>query len=328
MTPQKDQEKGVALLTVLILVAIIGAMAAALLERTSLSTRSTINLTALSQARAYGFAAEEVAKSRLSTLMSSNSTKTTLDGDWMGRDIPFPIDGGTASIRLSDAGNCFNLNSLVKGNAGQGLTANSVAMSQFASLLNLLGVPANQAGIIPATVADWLDSDQVPLPGGGEDAAYTNRSDGVRPPNNLMSDSSEIVSVIGMNAELHELLEPWVCALPLAGTSQINVNTVLPAQAPLIAMMIPGKLSVQQAKTLIETRPQGGFESGQAFWAGAAKDALTPPAEVVEQTQVKTRFFALKTNIMLAGAEHQQWSLVDFEEPPAKIVQRRFGADE
>jgi general secretion pathway protein K len=328
MIAPKPAEKGVALLTVLILVAIIGALAASLLERTSLSTRSTINLTALSQARAYGLAAEEVAKSRLSTLMSSNSAKTTLDGDWLGRDLPFPIDGGTASIRLGDGGNCFNLNSLVKGNPGQGLTANPTAMLQFGTLLTILGVPANQATVLASTTTDWLDSDQAPLPGGGEDAAYANRGDGLRPPNQLMADAGEMAAIFGMDEELYELMRPWVCALPVAGASPINVNTLMPVQAPLIAMMIPGKLSVQQAKSLIELRPQGGFESGQNFWAGAAKDALTPPAEVVEQTQVKTRFFTLKTNVILAGAEHQQWSLVDYDKPPAKIIQRRFGGEE
>ncbi len=328
MIVAKPQETGVALLTVLILVAIIGALAASLLERTSLSTRSTINLTALSQARAYGLAAEEVAKSRLSTLMPSDSAKTTLDGNWSGRDLPFPIDGGTASIRLGDGGNCFNLNSLVKANVGQGLTANPTAILQFGTLLTILGVPANQATILPAAVTDWLDSDQAPLPGGGEDAAYANRPDGFRPPNQLMTDAGEIVSVFGMDVELYELMRPWICALPIAGTSPINVNTLLPAQAPLVAMMIPGKLSIQQAQTLIEARPQGGFESGQDFWAGAAKEALTPPADTVEQTQVKTRFFTLKSSVSLAGADHQQWSLIDYDKPPAKIVQRRFGGEE
>ncbi len=319
MIKGREQEKGVALLTVLILVAIIGALAASLLERTTLSTRSTINLTALSQARAYGFAAEEVAKSRLSSMMDAGRTKTTLDGDWLGRDIPFPIDGGTASIRLGDGGNCFNVNSLVSGSPAQGFVMNPIALEQFGSLLMLLGVQNNQAVTLPAAVADWIDSDQAPLPGGSEDAAS---------PNQLMADAGEIVGVTGMNAETYEIVKPWICALPSAGTSPINVNTLSPVQAPLIAMMIPGKLGIAQARALIEARPSGGFDSGQAFWAGAAKDGLTPPAAVVEQTLVKTRFFTLNTSVELAGAEHQQWSLIDFEKPPARIVQRRFGGGE
>ena len=322
------QERGVALLTVLILVAIVGAIAASLLERTKLSTRSTINLTALSQARTYGFAAEAIAKSRIAQLVGVNAAKTTLQGDWLNRERPFPIDGGVASIRLGDGGNCFNMNSFVTGNAEQGLVANPIAMAQFDALLVLLNVPANQTRPLTAALVDWIDSDQQPMPGGAEDAAYLSGDRQGRPANQLMSDADEMVGVLGMDVELFAKLKPWVCTLPMAGASSINVNTISPVQAPLIAMMIPGQLSVQKAKSMIEVRPAGGFDTGQAFWAAAANEGLTPPASVVEQTQVKTRFFTLRTKIGLAGAEHQQWSLIDVDKPPAKVVARKYGGEE
>ena len=202
------------------------------------------------------------------------------------------------------------------------------AISPGDALLEVLNVPTNQARPLTAALVDWLDSDQQPVLGGAEDSAYLSGDRQGRPPNQLMSDADEMAGVLGMDVELFAKLKPWVCALPIAGASPINVNTILPAQAPLIAMMIPGQLSVQKAKAMIEARPSAGFDSGQAFWASAASEGLTPPASVVEQTQVKTRFFTLKAKIALAGAEHQQWSLIDVDKPPAKVVARKYGGKE
>ena len=108
-------ETGAALLTVLLLVAVIGALAAVSLEKLKIATRLATNMVAADQSRAYAFAAESIATYRIADLVARDRERTTLDGDWQGRPIPVPIDGGTATALLSDGGNCFNLNSLVTG---------------------------------------------------------------------------------------------------------------------------------------------------------------------------------------------------------------------
>ncbi len=317
----KPDERGAALLTVLMMVAVIAVIAAASLDRLTLATRASVNLIALSQARAYGLAAENIASSRIADLLAADGKKTTLAGNWMGRAVPFPIDGGTATAKLNDGGNCFNVNSLVLGDVKTGFKVNSIAISQFEALMVLASIPENQANGLALAAADWIDSDTAPLPGGAEDAAYSPSLAA----NSLMVDASEIRSLAGMTAAHYNLIRPWVCALPETGLSPINVNTLTPGQAPLIAMMIPGRLATQTAKRMIDERPASGYASAVDFWKLPALNGLTPAAEVMEQTQVRTRWFVLDVSVALAGAEHRQISLIDAANPPPRVVSRNFG---
>ena len=319
-------ERGAALLTVLMLVAVIAVLAAVSLERLKLSTRASINMIAVDQARGYGYAAEAVALSRISDLVARNGTKTTLEGDWNGRPIPFPIDGGIATAILTDGGNCFNLNSVVTGDQqSKTLTARPSAILQFESLMKNLGIPANQARPIAFALGDWIDSDSVPLTGGAEDAAYANAKVPYRTANVMMADASEMRMLAGMTPQLYATLRPWVCALPTTDLSPININTISAAQAPLIAMMVPDQLNVQIAKRVIDERPANGYASVVSFWSLPAFAGLSPSSEVQAQAQMKTRWFALDFSVALAGAEMRETALVDAGLPPAKLVRRSYG---
>lgn len=318
-------ERGAALLTVLMLVAVIGVIAATSLERMRLATRQTINIVALDQARAYGWAAETVALSRIADLVGRDAGKTTLDGNWQGREIPFPIDGGQARAALVDGGNCFNLNSVVEGDAGKALTVRPTGIAQFSELMIVLGVKATDARRIAASLGDWIDSDGQPLPGGAEDSAYARAKNPYRTANNLMVDASELRLIDGMTSSIYALVRPWVCALPVNDLSPINANTLLPEQAPLVAMLVPGRINLTIARTMIEARPQSGFASASEFWALPARSGITASPEALGQTQVKSRWFALDVTIELAGAELRETALFDAGSPPVRLIKRAYG---
>jgi general secretion pathway protein K len=319
MTP-KSQETGAALLTVLMLVAVIGVIAVASLERLRLSTRLTTNIAATDQARAYGYAAETLARTRIADLRAQDSGQQSR-ASWLGRDLPFPIDGGTATARLGDGGNCFNLNSLVIGNPDTGYAARPTGIAQFEALMTLIGVAAGTAQNIALASADWIDSDAVPQPGGAEDGSYA----GFRTPNTLMADPSELKTVAGVTPELYARIRPWVCVLPDVTLSPINVNTLSAAQAPLIAMMIPGKLSLKAAKQMIDDRPIDGYATSVNFWSLPALAGVTPSPEVLSQPQRITRWFALDLTVELAGTDLRETALIDGGPSPAKLIRRRYG---
>jgi general secretion pathway protein K len=319
MTP-KPSERGVALLTVLAIVAIMSVIAASAIERVRIATRLTTNIAGADQARAYANAAEAIALSRIADLFPPDRSTTTLAGDWNGRPLPYPIDGGSATVTLSDAGNCFNLNSLVQGSAGQPSSFRPEGLAQFERLLFHLGVGLDQSRPLGLAIADWIDSDTVPLPGGAEDGAYAD----FRTANVLMVDASEVRPVRGMTAELYRLLRPWLCALPASDLSPLNVNTIAPAQAPLIAMLVPTGLDVRGAAALIQARPANGFESADAFWL-QLRGGVSPTAEARAQTKAKTLWFGLETDVTLGGSDHRASALIDAAKAPAKIVRRAYG---
>ncbi len=315
-------EEGAALLSVLLLVAVMAVLCAASLEKLKLSTKLATNGAAIDQARSYGMAAETIALYRIGDLLQRDGTKTTLQGNWAGQPTEFPIDKGIATAQIDDGGNCFNLNSVVIDDGQGGYAVRPGGVAQFERLMLLLEVPTNEARGIAAATADWIDTDGIPLPGGAEDAAYAGAAMPYRTANVLMVDPSELRVVAGVRSDVYARLRPFLCTLPVTDLSPINVNTLGPNQAVLLAMLAPG-IDVARAQRVIDDRPGLGYESVARFWGQPALSGA--PAEAVGQTGLKTRWFRLKVMIELAGAEFEQHSLIDAALKPGKLVRRTYG---
>ena len=317
---RSERERGAALLTVLLLVAVIAVMAATALERLRLSTRLAANAVALDAARGYAYAAETLATTRVTTLLGQSRDRVALTGGWSGRPFGLPIPGGSATARVSDGGNCFNLNSLVTRGPDGGYVVNALAVTQFEGLMRVLRVPDGPA--IAAAAADWIDSDDVPLPGGAEDSSYR----GYRTGGGLMADVSELRAVQGVTAESYAIVRPWLCTLPLAERSVININTLLPEQAPLLAMLLPDALSVEQAQSVLLRRPPDGYASVDPLWTQfSTATGGAPDIGARQQTAVKTIWFALSIDVVNGSAELHEEGLIDARTLPVRLVTRQWG---
>ncbi len=316
-------EEGAALLTVLLIVAVMAVLAAAALERLKIGTRLTANSGATEQARAYAMAAETVARYRIGDLIQRDAARTTLAGNWAGQPTNFPIDGGIATARLDDGGNCFNLNSVVDQAPDRTAIARPFAVAQFARLLTLLEVPGRDADALANATADWIDSDAQPLAGGAEDAAYANARIAYLPANMPMADTSEWRAVAGVTPALYARIRPYLCALPVTDLTALNVNTLRRDQAVLLATVVP-TLDVARAASVVEARPENGWESLATVWA---LPQLAPSAADAGRAQVKlvTRWFRLALNVELAGADLEEHALIDAALKPAKLVRRSYG---
>ena len=324
--PRKPNERGAALLTVLLLVAVMSVVAATALERVALATRMTGNGGAIDQARAYADAGTQIARMRIGDLVASNPARITLAGGWMGTPQSIPVPGGIATARVTDGGNCFNLNSVVTGESEASLKVRPIGVSQFQALLQALGVDARQAQGAAAGLADWIDSDSVAQPGGAEDETYAQAPRPYRAANRMMVDASELRAVNGITPAIYDLARPWVCALPVTDLSPININTLLPTQAPLFAMLLPGQLSVAQARQLLAQRPPDGYGSTVQFWAMPSLSGLSPMTEVAEQVKLTTGFFEVDVSVNVGGTQLVERALIDARENPATIVRRSWGA--
>lgn len=318
MTPPA-KERGAALLTVLMLVAVIATISAAALDRLTVAARLSGNAAILVQSRQWVTFAEQLAAVRLEDLAAADAART-LAGPWLGtpRTIALP-DGGTVAAEVRDGGNCFNLNSLVRGPAGGPFTTDWATVRQFSGLLQLLGTDSGRADAIAEATADWVDSDSSgTAEGPGEDPRWS-------PANALMADPGELHAVRGVTPELMGLAAPFLCALPEAAPSAINPNTLLPEQAVLVAMLAPGQLSVAQGRAAIAGRPATGYDSSIAFWASPAFAGVAVPPQASEQIRLKSRWFELRTRVRNGEQELAAVSLVDLTSPRARIVRRRYG---
>lgn len=170
---------------------------------------------------------------------------------WALRLPPMPVDNGELAGHIEDQQGTFNLNNMV--------SAGRIDMEQFEAfkrLLNLLDLPAD----IAVALADWMDSDSEVQPlGGAEDAFYLSLDPPYLAANRPLLDIEELIKVRGFDAPVLARLRPYVSALPV--TTTLNVNT---ASAEVLAAVIKG-LDLAAARDLIAQRERAYFRDASDF---------------------------------------------------------------
>lgn len=324
----KPSERGAALLSVLLMVAVLAVIAATTLDRLSLSSRLSANGNALAQARMFTYAAEAIAAARIEDLVARDAAQTTSAGDWLGKPqtIPIPIGSATATVR--DAGNCFNLNSLVTETEGQYL-ASATGQDQMTSLMVVLGTNENAARAVAAAAADWADSNITPLSNGVEDDGYRSAVTPYLAANRPFAHPSELRAVKGISPAIYAKLKGWICALPEPVLSPLNVNTLLPEQAPLLAMLFPpGKMNLATARSYLAKRPSSGYGSLIRFWAAPELAVLGPSPLVQGQVKLTSNYFLLNTMVSFGELSLAGQSMIVASPAPARVVWRSWGEEE
>jgi general secretion pathway protein K len=319
------RERGAALLAVLLLVAVTGAIAASMVEGLRLSRTIAVNATARDQGRLFADGIEQLALLSIDDQVLRSPDRTTLAGNWNGttRNVQLP-GGALADISVRDGSNCFNLNSVVDGQPGRPLVRRASGVAQFMGLMIALDVSGQDARRIAEAAADWVDSDVVTGPAGAEDEAYAAGPAPYRTGNTLFADPGEVRALAGMTPDIYARIRPWICALPVNDLSPININTLGVDQAPLLAMLAPGQLGLDRARSVLGQRPSGGWNNQVEFWRIDAMRDLAVPLDAQLQPQLKTNWFTLDVRIRLMGNEYRENVLVDARLQPSRIVQRRW----
>jgi general secretion pathway protein K len=132
--------------------------------------------------------------------------------------------------------------------------------------------------------------------------------------------------VKGVTADAYAALRPWLCTLPTAERAAINVNTLSPEQAPLLAMLLPESTGIAQAQALLLRRPPQGYGGTDPFWNQVSTGgAGTPAMDAKAQTGVKSNWFALTVDVTTDGAELHETGLIDARTLPVRLVSRQWG---
>lgn len=325
MTPPRS-ERGTALLTVLLLVAVMATLSATMLDRIGLATRMAGNARTAGQAKAWLATAEALATTRIEDLKAANANRLTLAGNWLGteRAIALP-DGGAVRATMRDGGNCFNLNALAKLVDGKVLAGRAEGAGEFTALMVAIGLPEPRARRIAALASDYIDDDDVPVADGLERGGYPP---GAVPANRMMADPSELRAIPSVTANEWTRLQPWICALPGSGGSPVNVNTLRPSDAPLLAMLSRGSIDVARARAILSRRPPAGFQRVDEALPGGDNGQAIGTGTL--QPGVDTRFFRFEATVQGTRGNQLAYtmsSLIDAAEPPARVVARTWGND-
>lgn len=322
----KPHEKGVALLTVLLLVAVMSAIAVGVLDDIRFGLRRTFNAATATQGQYLALGAEELARARIGRLLERDALRTSLEGGWNGRPIVFPVENGQIIARVSDATACFNLNSLVLAGGGQPYVRRDQGVRQFTALLTALNQPQPEA--LAESLVGWMDSDNLGAPG-SEDDAYLRGPAPYRTASAPLAEVSELRAVHGFTPAVYAAVRPYVCALPTTDLSPVNINTLGTERAVVLTALTEGGVSIGAARSVLAQRPAGGFTDLAAFWAHPAFAQLPADAGVRSQVDLRSRYFALDAEVTFAGGDVTLSSLFEAPSPGGvRLVARRWTHDE
>jgi|TARA_R100000501_G_scaffold18424_1_gene38717 general secretion pathway protein K len=325
VTERSHRERGMALITVLLLVAVMGTVTAASLEIMNRSVAMANNGRSAMQARHHVRAMEHVAGRRLMALREQYPDRLTLAGGWADTPILVPTEDGNVVLQLSDGSHCFNINALVGPEQGGRRIIDPLGLEHFIGLARAVGIDEQNARDLAFSITDFIDSDMVPQAGGGEDEIYKDGEDSHRTANTLLADPGELAAVKGMTVERLSRLRPHLCALPSNDMVRINVNTLQEEEAPLLAMLAPGQLTLQQARRAISARPEAGWESTDAFWDEPTLSALALPRGASESVDVKSDLFSINMMIDDAGFVSEANILFEVTKGRVRVVNRTWG---
>ncbi len=273
------RQRGVALITAMIIFALAAIVAADLAWDNALDVRRTTMLLYRDQAIQVALGAE----SWIATILRQDLEDSDTDhlGEiWATELPPLPIDGGEVFGVIEDLQGRFNVNNLIN----QDGEVDEQSLERFQRLLTALELDPRFAGI----AADWLDPDlDAAFPDGAEDSIYTGMFPPYRAANQLLTSISELAALEGMDKLTFDTLAPHITALP--GRTAINVNTA----TPFVLRALDEKISPGDVENLLGEREDGGFANVENSFSSL----VTP--EVLNELTENTNYFQLKVVVRI-----------------------------
>jgi general secretion pathway protein K len=302
------RQRGTALITAILVVALATAIAASLTWELFLDQRRAFGRVAVDQGLMYSLGAEGWARQILRDDAQDNRVDHPGEA-WATRIPPLPIEGGQIQGRLEDLNGRFNLNNLVDG-AG---ATDPVAVEGFRRLLMVLELDVRLAD----RMADWIDRDLDPnFPDGAEDAEYLSRTPPFRAANRPVTSVSEVMLVFPELGQAgYARLRPFITALP-RGTP-ININTALPE----VLLTASESLGPREAERIVFDRPENGWDSLEQLG-----DMIPPDARA--SLGVSSNWFRLSLRVDIGTQRFNLYSLLHRDAAGSVTTVIRSFADE
>ncbi|BBW26246.1 type II secretion system minor pseudopilin GspK [Enterobacter bugandensis] len=292
------KQKGVALLVVLILLVMMSALAAKISQQFCRNLQKTHYQVSQQQLRWAMQAQEKVVKDRLQTDATGENKALNLDGDWH-QPLETRGEDYTVVSQVEDAQDCFNVNNLLAAEKiPQGQNAPAVPEKPrneqiVEQILTESGISHTTAEEVYQQLVDYLDGDATTAKDGAESDAWAGVLPARQPANQMMRTIAEIKLLPAFPAAAYPKVSKLLCALPDTA-SKVDVNTLKPEQAALLAALFPGKLTEDDAVRLIDSRPETGWENMETFSKALEqtfpqlKDDLPQVAELLS---ISSRYF-------------------------------------
>jgi len=241
-----SNERGMALLLVLAITALL----AALLSELSFSTLVDLRLaeTYRDTTRAYYIAKGGIQVGQM-ILTDDDNAYDGFDEIWARGISNYPVgDNGRVSIEITPVDGRLNLNKLVSHSGN----IDAVMKDRCLRLFDILEISQPQSHV--DALIDWLDPDDDPQPGGAEAGYYALQTPASYCKNGPMDTLNELQLIAGFTQEEIKKLRPHVS---LYGDSKIHLNS---ASAEVL-YSLSEEMDMDKAETIVRQRKDRPFES-------------------------------------------------------------------
>jgi general secretion pathway protein K len=310
-------QRGIALLTAVVLVALATVVATAIAFDTTLAARRGGGGAAYDEAVQIAAAAEAIAAYAIVDQRRAGNAAIHGQQVWARPIGPVEVvPGATLEARLEDLQGRFNLNNLTQADG----TANPEAIEVFRRLLEYAGLKPDWAPY----AADWIDEDVNAGPGGAEDGVYSSETPSYRPPNRVITSPTELLALKDFGPENYAKIAPYVTALP-RGTP-INLCT---ASGALLDALSNQQQWSGAPDALQRMRSGKCFPDKAAFEAQFQGTALTTLGKALAWGETSD-YFQLRTIATIGTSEFALYSLLHHEgsspagAPRVRVVTRAF----
>lgn len=288
-----NQQRGVALLTILLMVVTATILAVGLLTRQDRMMRETSILLRQDQSLQYALAGESLFGALLVASAKDNANVDSAKSIWAKPIPPYPVEDGAVMGKLIDQSGKFNLNNLY--HDGQ---SDPAAIAYFKRLLTQVGLPSG----LSSAVLDWQDPDDNTADAdGAENSFYLGQQPSYQAANRPFGQVDELKKVRGFDAKSYQLLAPYVVALPQL--SLININTApMPVMAALDENVTPA--SVNAWITARNANPDP-VKQVAVLWLDPAFSKVPEDKRntLTALLDVKSGYFQAQINVNLSGRD-------------------------
>jgi len=263
---------------------------------------------------------KQAIKSIQKEIISSNGKLINKD-PVLNQSYFFSNELATIQVDVSDASNCFNLNSIfIK-------TSDSVQIKKdnrewLERLLRLKGLDAPEIESFIDQLIDWVDPDNQPLNFGAENYFYIGPLSPINQytPKRLLSNLSEIKNFPVLDQISFKKISNNLCVLPGLSNQLINVNTLNDSHINLIASLFDEE-NLEFIESQILDTPENGYDSAYEF-ANKISQSVSWPSQVLS---INSKTFLISTKIYNQTFSNQLDSLVILDTSnSAKVLNRDF----
>ncbi|KGJ94322.1 type II secretion system minor pseudopilin GspK [Colwellia psychrerythraea] len=349
----KIRQRGVALITVMLIVALASIIAAQMTTRLQTQMQRSTNISFNQQAYWYALGAEAFTKRVLIKAFKDEPDVTHLEQIWATEGSNYPVDFGEISGEITDLQSCLNLNALhpeaktkvestkdtpaspkktgTTAKAPKSASANDKQLPAATVLealivnLNIDGIGNFEAEAMVNALTDWLDgNDIITGSGGAEDNDYAAREFPYLAANSYLASVNELRLIEHFTPAVILALTPYVCVLPQNSQHFININT-LDAEKPELLQALLGS-SIEEAQEVLSARDSSGYEKVADFLKIEELTKIRLEKWQTAAFVIDSKYFKLKANARFNNSYFSMSSMMKVNDTQQiQVISRTIG---